>query len=210
MKFKDLSNRDNVDLHVHTKYSDDSFMSPEKIVRFAEKYKKIIAITDHNEIAGALEAKKYDKENRIIVGEEIMAMDIGREILAYGIQRKIEPGGAMDIVREIHSQGGMAVLPHPFRRGYLLRIKCPVYPDDVIQAVDGVEVFNARNSQKENTKALLFADKHGKIKIKGSDAHMMWELHIANYNFILLNLFKNILTLLTKLIKKIPSIYDIL
>ena len=57
MEFEKICNLDNIDLHVHTRYSADSFMSPEKIVRFAEKYKKIIAITDHNEIAGALEAK---------------------------------------------------------------------------------------------------------------------------------------------------------
>lgn len=203
MEFKKICNLKNIDLHVHTKYSEDSFLDPKKIVRLAEKYDKIIAITDHNEIAGALEAKKYDKEDRIIIGEEILAIDIDAEILAYDIQRKIEPGNAIEIIKEIHGQGGMAVLSHPFRRGYMRRGKCPTYLDNIIQAIDGVEVWNARNSRKENAKALSFAENHKKIKTKGSDAHMAWELYLADYNFILLNLLKNFLTLLIKQIKKL-------
>ena len=132
-----------------------------------------------------------------------MALDIGAEILAYDIRKKIEAGKAAEIIKEIHDQGGMAVLAHPFRSGYLWRKKIPAYPDDIIQAIDGVEVWNTRNSRKENAKALLFAENYKKIKARGSDAHMMWELYFGNYNCILLNLLKNFLTVLIKQIKKI-------
>lgn len=51
-------------LHIHSKYSSDGILNPEKIVR--------IAITDHNTIKGGLEAKKYENEDfKVIVGSEI-------------------------------------------------------------------------------------------------------------------------------------------
>jgi predicted metal-dependent phosphoesterase TrpH len=203
MEFKNIYNLGNCDLHVHTRYSKDSFISPRKVALFAEKYDRFIAITDHNEIQGALDAKKYDKKNRIIVGEEIMATDIGIEILAYNIERRINPGKAIEIIKEIHDQGGLAVLAHPFQRGYLLRKVLPILPDDLIQAIDGVEVYNARNKEKENTKASNLADRYKKIRTKGSDAHMIWELYFKNYNFASLNLLKIFFTIIIKQTKKL-------
>jgi len=201
MDFLEICQKENIDLHVHTWHSKDSLSDPKKIVEFAEKYKKIIAITDHNEIEGALEAKKIDKENRIIVGEEIKTTDLGIEILAYNIRKKIDPGKAADIIREIHSQGGVAVLSHPTRTGYIFKSFPKIIPPEIISEVDGVEVFNSRCSEKENKKALELAGRHGKIETRGSDAHMIWEMKTMEKNDIFLNLFKNLLTIVTRIIK---------
>ena len=51
-----------LDLHIHSKYSFDSLLSVEKIIKTAEK-KKLdgIAICDHNSLKGGLKAKKIKK-----------------------------------------------------------------------------------------------------------------------------------------------------
>ena len=49
------------DLHIHSKYSYDGILEPKDIVKIAiKKGLDGIAITDHNTVKGALEAKKYE------------------------------------------------------------------------------------------------------------------------------------------------------
>ena len=62
------------DLHFHTWYSVDSMISPKAAVEDAvKKGIKVLAITDHDSIGGALKAQKYAKEKmlpvEIVIGE---------------------------------------------------------------------------------------------------------------------------------------------
>ena len=61
-----------IDFHVHTEYSLDGCIRLEDLGKVLTERRLIdaIAITDHNEIEGALELKTIFKDN-IIVGEEI-------------------------------------------------------------------------------------------------------------------------------------------
>ena len=106
-----------IDMHVHTKYSLDGKGEPREFVEIAKlKGLSGIAITDHNEIEGALEAKEYSKDMDflVIVGEEI-STTCGH-ILAYNIKEKIErEREPKEIVKEIKRQGGFAVVAHPDR-----------------------------------------------------------------------------------------------
>ena len=59
------------DFHIHSRYSHDSLMHPEKILTKAKKAGlDAVAITDHNTIRGGLEGKKYEQKCgvRVIVG----------------------------------------------------------------------------------------------------------------------------------------------
>ncbi|MEO8247468.1 MAG: hypothetical protein ABI622_10160, partial [Chloroflexota bacterium] len=69
---------------------------------------------------------------------------------------------------EIHAQGGLAVLPHPYRG----RDSDPRR----IAAVDLVEVFNARSSEVANASALGDAERLGVPQLAGADIHTAWEL----------------------------------
>lgn len=76
---------------------------------------KVIAITDHNTIEGALFAESlselYDFE--VIVGEEISAKQ--GHVLGLYLKEHIPAGmSASDTVRAIHEQGGIAIIAHPF------------------------------------------------------------------------------------------------
>ena len=57
-----------IDLHVHTSFSPDSFTNPEKaVLKAAKTGLECIAITDHNTIDGALEAKRIFGTSVIIL-----------------------------------------------------------------------------------------------------------------------------------------------
>jgi predicted metal-dependent phosphoesterase TrpH len=76
-----------------------------------------------------------------------------------------------EVVDEIRGQGGIAVLPHPYRRS------CD--PADLVGAVDLVEVINARSKDVENQRASILAKSAGKPSIGGSDAHATHEIGAA-------------------------------
>ena len=79
------------DLHIHSKYSACSNSSLKDIIKKAKKTSLDgIAITDHNIIKGALEAKKLNKNKdfEVIVSSEIKT-DNG-EILAYYINEETQ------------------------------------------------------------------------------------------------------------------------
>jgi hypothetical protein len=60
------------DLHMHTSHSHDCATDPEALVDHCiAQGLGAIAITDHNEISGALEAAALDKPITVIVGEEV-------------------------------------------------------------------------------------------------------------------------------------------
>jgi len=105
------------DTHIHTSYSDGT-SSPEDIVEFVAGKLQVIAITDHNRIKGAYKAKEYALKNSflevdVIIGEEISTKN--GHIIGLFLEKKIIPGKtAMDTIDEIHSQGGLAIAPHPF------------------------------------------------------------------------------------------------
>ncbi|MFN2274786.1 MAG: PHP domain-containing protein, partial [Anaerolineales bacterium] len=71
----------NVELHCHTYRSEDSLMLPGSILRACDRRGiDRVAITDHNTIAGALEAARLAPD-RVIVGEEILTTE--GEVLGY-------------------------------------------------------------------------------------------------------------------------------
>ena len=58
-----------VDLHIHTKFSDDGEFSPEEIIRQCEACgMEWIAVTDHNSVRGVAEALKAAVKVRVIQG----------------------------------------------------------------------------------------------------------------------------------------------
>lgn len=160
--------------HLHTKNSYDSLNSPMKIVEFAcEKGIDIISITDHNTLKGSKEAyryaKKFNKKVNIVIGAEYSS-DRG-DIIGLFLKEEIKSKNWENIIDEIHEQGGIAILPHPYVSHKL--------SDQFVQKVDIVEVFNSRCDEEQNAKALELSKKFNKPIIGGNDAHLFTELKLG-------------------------------
>ena len=160
------------DLHIHSKYSFDSILEPEKIIKVAKKRGLDgVAITDHNTIKGSLEAKKINKDQDffVIVGSEI-STEVG-DITGLFLNEEIKSKNSMEVIEEIKEQGGVVVLPHPYK-GHKLN-------EELISAVDVIESFNSRTDRYENFYAEELAEKYNKPTIAGSDAHFESEIGLA-------------------------------
>jgi glycosyltransferase involved in cell wall biosynthesis len=162
-----------VDLHMHTDHSHDCATPVEVLLAEARaRGLGAIAVTDHNEISGALAARaKANGDVKVIVGEEVKTAEQG-EVIGLFIEEKIPRGMTLqETIAEIKRQGGLVYVPHPFDRLHSV----PDYEHllDVIDDVDAIEVFNPRVAIAEfNDEAVRFAAKYRIPAGAGSDAHV--------------------------------------
>jgi glycosyltransferase involved in cell wall biosynthesis len=162
-----------VDLHMHTDHSPDCATPVDTLLETAQRVGLgAIAVTDHNEIAGALEARERANGVKVIVAEEIKTADQG-EVIGLFIEEKIPRGMTLqETIAEIQRQGGLVYVPHPFDRMHAV----PDYEHmlDVVDQLDAVEVFNPRVAFSAfNEEAARFAGKYRIAAGAGSDSHVV-------------------------------------
>ncbi len=161
-----------VDLHMHTDHSYDCATPVEVLLAQArERGLGAIAVTDHNEVSGAREAKAKASGIKVIVGEEVKTAEQG-EVIGLFLDEKIPRGMTLqETIAEIRRQGGLVYVPHPFDRMHSV----PDYEHllTVIDEIDAIEVFNPRVAISEfNEEAVRFAAKYRIPAGAGSDAHV--------------------------------------
>ncbi|RLI95721.1 MAG: metal-dependent phosphoesterase [Candidatus Altiarchaeales archaeon] len=155
-----------IDIHTHSSYS-DGYNTPKEMVKYAKKIGLDgIAITDHNEIKGSLNAMKYASDDfKVIPGIEVSAKE--GHIICLGIEEVFETYTPADeVIERVHELGGVAIAAHPydrFRRGV----------GDLIFKLDfdAVELYNGHTLLTyKSTKDII-----EKIELPvtgGSDAHI--------------------------------------
>jgi glycosyltransferase involved in cell wall biosynthesis len=161
-----------VDLHMHTDHSPDCATPVDTLLETAKKVGlDAIAITDHNEVSGALEARERANGIKVIVAEEVKTADQG-EVIGLFIEEKIPRGMTLqETIAEIRRQGGLVYVPHPFDRMHSV----PDYENllAVVDDVDAMEVFNPRVAFSAfNEEAARFAAKYRIVAGAGSDSHV--------------------------------------
>jgi len=163
-----------VDLHMHTDHSHDC-ATPVEVLLASARAQRLgaIAVTDHNEISGAREARAQAAEAgvKVIVGEEVKT-DRQGEVIGLFIEEKIPRGLSMaDTIAEIKGQGGLVYVPHPFDRMHSV----PDYEHlmGALDEVDAIEVYNPRVAIGAfNEEAERFAAKYRVVAGAGSDSHV--------------------------------------
>lgn len=161
-----------VDLHIHTHYSEyavwwvDAVGSPKQVIERAQDAGlDYIAITDHDTVAGAIEAQQIARDTKgveVIPGLEISSAD--GHILGLNVTERIPAGLVADeTIKAVHKQGGLAVAAHPGRSN-------GVSPKPGME-FDAIEGWNARSSRRQNEAAVRLAGELGIPVIAGSDAH---------------------------------------
>jgi hypothetical protein len=163
------------DLHMHTDHSPDCATPVPLLLETArERGLGAIAVTDHNEVSGALEARELADGMdgfQVIVAEEVKTAEQG-EVIGLFIEEKIPRGMSMaETIAEIRRQGGLVYVPHPFDRLHSV----PDYEHllDVVDEIDILEVFNPRIAFSAfNEEAERFAAKYRIVPGAGSDSHV--------------------------------------
>jgi predicted metal-dependent phosphoesterase TrpH len=160
------------DLHIHSKYSSDSLLSPERLLkRVASIGLNAIAITDHNTIKGCSIVKAIKPDSLFIVTGAEIATNYG-DLTGLFLNQDIKSRIFEEVVDEIRDQDGLVVLPHPYRRKRFL-------PHRLLGMVDILEGINARSSEVDNKKAQKLSLNLRKPMIAASDAHTILEIGSA-------------------------------
>lgn len=182
--------RSKADLHIHTTYSDGTAGVREVLEYAATQTKlRVIAITDHDAIAGALEARRLAPSYGIdvIVGEEVSTVE--GHLLALFIDELLPPGRpAAETIAAVHAQGGLCIAAHPYgslvpslgRAGLRQRAAGPgcEWP------IDAIESFNASLwLPSNNAAAAAIGAELGLPLCGGSDSHHLATIGLGYTSF---------------------------
>ncbi len=142
-----------------------------------------VAITDHNEVKGAIALKPaFEAEGvEVIIGEEVFTSE--GEIIGLWLTERIEPGMTPEeTVAEIKRQGGAVYVPHPYdekrhktvlSRDALLRIAADV---DCIEVHNGRNVEARYDDEQEAAFQQAAAINPSIRRVVGCDAHCDFEV----------------------------------
>jgi len=163
------------DFHIHSHFSGDCITSLDQIIRTCQKRKiNCIAVTDHNEVEGALQLKKI-APFYVIVGEEVLTTS--GEIMGLFLTKKIPRDLPVDeVIKRIRDQGGLICAQHPFDKLRSDALQADTM-EKIKDRIDMVEIFNARTALKRTTEmAREFALSNHFPATAGSDAHAAFEI----------------------------------
>jgi predicted metal-dependent phosphoesterase TrpH len=176
------------DLHLHTRAS-DGLTSPGDLVDFVERRTNldVIAITDHDETSGALEAREWAARRgyrvQVIPGVEVTTRE--GHFLALFVEDRPPALKTLQATAEwVRARGGLCLAPHPFTHlTHSLNLRA------MQQAVEhgllaGIEVLNASLAGRPSRpRAARFNAQHGLAGIGSSDAHMLSMVGLARTRF---------------------------
>ncbi len=170
------------DLHLHTIYSYDGTATVPDVLRRARKVGlNVIAITDHDEIAGALEALELAHHFgvEVIPGIEITTAE--GDLLALFVTEIIPARlSLVETVLKVRELGGVCIAPHPTARGLGLKslsvstiIKAIRNPK-VAETLIGIEAYNATALDRVGiATARLLTSRLNVASVGNSDAHVL-------------------------------------
>ena len=162
------------ELHCHSVHSSDGLITYDGLVRTARRRGiDVVCITDHDTIEGAREfqarARTQSGAPHIVIGEE-RTLEDGSHLIGLFLRAPISATRLSEAVAEIQQQGGMVLMPHPFRRkDGLLRADAQPTATDLL-GIDAFEIFNAKGSFGDNERARSLLPMAVGV-FGGSDAH---------------------------------------
>jgi hypothetical protein len=162
------------DLQVHTSASPCSRATPAEIAAAAvDADLDGVAITNHDTLED-VEAVRAAAPDSLTVIPAVEVTTTEGHLLALDVREPPPQADPLTVVDDVHDQGGLAVLSHPFDR---LRQYYETELAALAAAVDGVEVVNSRCVRPAyNRRAREFAAEHDLPATGGSDAHFPMEV----------------------------------
>lgn len=181
--------RGRADIHIHTTYS-DGLSTPAQVIRFAEKSGlDLIAITDHDSVAGALEARDLVARGHfsfeVIVGTEVTTAR-GVHLLALFVEETLPVFRSLEeTIERVDRIGGVCIAPHPLSpltpsmgQRQIERLLAGRYP------LKGVETLNPSPAGRiTRAKLARLNARWGLAEVGGSDAHFLCRIGTAYTEF---------------------------
>ena len=181
------------DLHIHTVYSYDGTASvPAVLARAKQLGLDVIAITDHDEIRGALKAfelaPRFDIE--VIPGIEITTAE--GDLLALFVTEKIQPGRPLiETIVKVGEAGGICLAPHPMARGAGMK---SLSSSSILRALDHpvtsrillvIGTYNATTLDRESNLLAqkLWRECPDTAQVGNSDAHVLQAIGLGTTEF---------------------------
>ena len=185
-----------VDPHFHSHYS-DGYNSVETIAQKVRELGIGIAITDHNEIRGAVEIAQQ-RDIFSIPGIEMTSLE-GTHVLIYFYHldhlenfynHNVIPNmgndvmssttlSMEDIIKRARKFKTVIIFPHPYC-GVYTGIQNSYFSQDrrdrIFSMVDGVEVINSENMKISNLRSALLGFNLNKSITGGSDGHRVTQM----------------------------------
>jgi len=180
------------DLHLHSIYSYDGTASVPAILKHAKQIGlDVIAITDHDEIAGSLKALEiapvYGIE--IIPGTEVTTAE--GDLLALNVAEKVERHRPLiETILKVRELGGFCIAPHPMAGGFGMKslsaysILKALRNPDVADTLIAIETYNATTIDKmSNHYARVLVDRLDIAQTASSDAHILEAIGLGATEF---------------------------
>lgn len=170
------------DLHIHTIYSYDGTASVPAVLKRAQQTGlDVIAVTDHDEIAGSLKALELAPACgiEVIPGTEVTTSE--GDLLALNVTEKISHARPLvETVLRVGELGGFCIAPHPMAGGLGMKslsaysILKALRDPDVARILIAVETYNATTIDKmSNHYARILAERLDIAQTASSDAHVV-------------------------------------
>lgn len=158
-----------IDLHIHTRHSGHSLLTPKSVAKTARRRGLgCVAITDHDSIRGAIEVSRLFPT---IIGEEVSCRE--GDVIGLFLTEEVASGPALEVMDAIRAQGGLVMIPHPFDS---MRSEA-LMSEELCAKGDVIEAFNSRVFRiQDNARADAFAKARGLPRVVGSDAHTALEI----------------------------------
>lgn len=185
-----------VDMHFHSCHSDGH----DTVASIADQARSLgigIALTDHNEIRGAMELVHH-ADLLTIPGIEVTSAEGSHLLVYFYTPRDLEhfylksvlPYMGADLMSSIALEmealieaakryPSVVVLPHPFSTAYT-GVHNSYFSEErlrtIYDMIDGVEVINSENMNKWNLKSTVLGFNLGKGVSGGSDGHRLVQM----------------------------------
>jgi predicted metal-dependent phosphoesterase TrpH len=180
------------DLHIHTIHSVDGTATTAAVLKYASHHTDldVIAITDHDDVRGALEAldlaSKYAID--IVPGVEITSRD--GHVLALWVEKNIPAGlSFQETLHRIGELGGLAIAAHPMHRSAhglsAEAIRSALEHPQLAKILAGIEIYNAGLiiQRSSNHAAQKLAQTLPLAQTANSDAHTPWMIGAGRSKF---------------------------
>lgn len=176
------------DLHIHSTYSHDATTTVRAILKqAADVGLDVIAVTDHDDIRGSLEARDLAPQYGIesIPGVEVSTRD--GHVVALFVET-LPPSGLSftDTLMLIGKMGGIAIAPHPFNNlpnSLSMEVVIGALTNPRAKGVlKGIETHNM-GTQAFDSIAQKLSIYLPLAKIAASDAHIYWAIGAGRTEF---------------------------